>query len=94
MRRREFIRVLGSVAAGWPAIALAQQGQRVRLVGILEGVSADTPSSKARYTAFVEGLQQLGWTPGRNVQIEMRWGEGDQDENMQQNSSRLLRTCL
>jgi putative tryptophan/tyrosine transport system substrate-binding protein len=78
MRRREFIRFLGSVAAGWPPIALAQQRERVRLVCILEGVSADTPSSKARYTAFVEGLQQLGWTPGRNVQIEMRWGEGDE----------------
>jgi ABC-type uncharacterized transport system substrate-binding protein len=41
-------------------------------------VSADTPNAKARYTAFVEGLQQLGWAPGRNVQIEMRWGGGDQ----------------
>jgi putative ABC transport system substrate-binding protein len=78
MRRREFIRFLGSAAAGWPSIALAQPGERVRLVCILEAVSADTPNAKARKTAFVEGLQQLGWTPGRNVQIEMRWGGGDE----------------
>jgi putative ABC transport system substrate-binding protein len=78
MRRREFIRFLGSMAAGWPSIALAQQGERVRLIGILEGISADTPGAKARYTAFVEGLQQLGWTPGRNVQIEIRWSGGDE----------------
>ena len=45
---------------------------------MLESVSADTPNAKARYTAFVEGLQPLGWTPGRNVQIEMRWGGGDE----------------
>jgi putative ABC transport system substrate-binding protein len=78
MERREFIRILGSMATGWPSIALAQQGERVRLVCILEGISADTPSAKARYTAFVEELQQLGWTPGRNVQIEIRWGGGDE----------------
>jgi putative ABC transport system substrate-binding protein len=78
MRRREFIRFLGSVAAGWPPMALAQQGERVRLVCILEAVAEDTPNAKARYTAFAEGLQQLGWTPGRNVQIEMRWGGGDE----------------
>jgi len=63
MRRREFITLLGSVATGWPLIARAQRGERVRLVGILEGISADTPSAKARHTAFVEGLQQLGWEP-------------------------------
>ncbi len=78
MRRREFIGLVGGAAVAWPPIALAQQRERVRLVCILEPVSADTPNAKARYTAFVEGLQQLGWTPGRNVQIEMRWGGGDQ----------------
>ncbi len=78
MRRREFIGLVGGAAVAWPPIALAQQRERVRLVCILEAVSADTPNAKARYTAFVEGLQQLGWTPGRNVQIEMRWGGGDQ----------------
>jgi putative ABC transport system substrate-binding protein len=78
MKRREFITLLGSVAAGWPVIVRAQQGGRVPLVCILEGVSQDTPNADARYTAFAEGLQQLGWTSGRNLKIEVRWGEGDQ----------------
>jgi putative ABC transport system substrate-binding protein len=77
VKRREFITLLGSTAA-WPLTARAQHGQRVRLVCILEGISADTPGSKARYAAFLEGLQHLGWTPGRNVQIEVRYAEGDE----------------
>jgi putative tryptophan/tyrosine transport system substrate-binding protein len=77
MQRREFITLLGG-AATWPLMARAQQGQRVRRVCILEGISADMPGSKARYAAFLEGLQQLGWTPGRNVQIEVRYAEGDE----------------
>jgi putative tryptophan/tyrosine transport system substrate-binding protein len=77
MRRRRFITLLGG-AATWPLMARAQQGQRVRLICILEGISADTPGSKTRYAAFLEGLQQLGWTPGRNVQIEVRYAEGDE----------------
>src|ERR1700720_1560541 len=77
MQRREFITLVGG-AATWPLMARAQQGQRVRLVCILEGISADTPGAKMRYAAFLEGLQQLGWTPGRNVQIEVRYAEGDE----------------
>jgi putative ABC transport system substrate-binding protein len=78
MKRRQFITLLGGAAAAWPFAARAQQGQRVRLVCILEGISADTPGYKTRYAAFLEGLQQLGWTPGRNVQIEVRYAEGDE----------------
>jgi len=74
--RRDFITLLGGAAA-WPLAARAQ-GQRVRLICILEGISADTPGAKTRYAAFLEGLQQLGWTPGRNVQIEVRYAEGDE----------------
>jgi putative tryptophan/tyrosine transport system substrate-binding protein len=77
MRRREFIAALGGAAA-WPVVARAQQGQRERLICILEGVSAETPSAKLRHVAFLEGLRRLGWTPGRNVRIEVRWGEGDE----------------
>src|SRR5215468_2276809 len=77
LKRRQFITLLGAAAA-WPIAARAQQGQRVRLVCILEGISANTPGSKARYAAFLEGLQQLGWTSGRNVQIEVRYAEGDE----------------
>ena len=65
-------------AATWTLVARAQQGQRVRLVCILEGISVNTPGAKTRYAAFLEGLQQLGWTPGRNVQIEVRYAEGDE----------------
>ena len=78
MRRREFITLIGGVATGWPLIARAQQGDRVRLVCVLEAITKETPGAKERYAAFLEGLQQLGWTPGRNVQIETRWGEGDE----------------
>src|SRR5215470_9815932 len=78
MRRRKFISLLGGAAATWPLAVDAQQGQRVRLVCILEGISANTPGAKARYAALLEGLQQLGWTPGRNVQIEVRYAEGDE----------------
>ena len=76
MRRRDFFKLLGGAAAAWPRAVGAQQAERVRLVGVLEGISADTPSAKARYTAFLEELQRLGWTPGRNVRIEVRWGGG------------------
>ena len=78
MRRREFITLLGSVAAAWPRIARAQQGERVRLVGILRPISEDVPVAKPEQMAFLEGLRQLGWTPGRNVRIEVRWSGGDE----------------
>src|SRR5262245_14547561 len=77
LKRRKFITLLAGAAA-WPLAARAQQGQRVRLICILEPISADMPGAKIRYAAFLEGLQQLGWTPGRNVQIEVRYAEGDE----------------
>jgi putative ABC transport system substrate-binding protein len=76
LKRREVITLIGGAAA-WPLAVRAQQGERLRLVGVLEGVSADAPNAKARSTAFLEGLQQSGWTPGRNVRVEVRWGGGD-----------------
>jgi putative tryptophan/tyrosine transport system substrate-binding protein len=66
--------------AAWPLTTRAQQSERVRLVCMLEGISADTPSAQARYPAFLEGLQRLGWTLGRNVRIEVRWGGGNEAE--------------
>jgi putative tryptophan/tyrosine transport system substrate-binding protein len=77
MRRREFITLLGG-ATTWPLIARAKQGERARRVCVLEAISADSPGARARYAAFLEGLQRLGWMPGRNVQIEVRWAEGDE----------------
>ena len=77
MKRRDFITLLGGAAAAWPLAARAQQGERVRRVGVLMNLTADDPESSARVTAFAQGLQQLGWTVGRNLRIDYRWGAMD-----------------
>jgi putative ABC transport system substrate-binding protein len=77
MRRREFISLIGSVAATWPLATRAQQRERLRRVAVLEPIARDTPSAQARYTAFLHAFEQLGWTDGRNVQIVARWSGGD-----------------
>jgi putative tryptophan/tyrosine transport system substrate-binding protein len=79
MRRREFVSLLGGAAAAWPVAARAQQPERVRRVGVLMPLAADDPQSLRRLTAFVQGLQQLGWTDSRNVRIDVRWAAGDPD---------------
>jgi putative ABC transport system substrate-binding protein len=78
MKRREFITLLGGVAV-WPLPARAQQAERVRRIGMLigSGVDADDLDAKRRIEAFRQGLQQLGWTDGRNVQIDVRFARGD-----------------
>ncbi len=76
MRRREFIRLLGG-AATWPLVARAQQAERVRRIALLTGVAGEDVQTKARIAAFLLELQKLGWTEGRNVQIELRAGAGD-----------------
>ena len=76
MRRREVITLLGGVAAAWPFAARAQQSDRVRRIGWLVG-AADDAYSRALSQAFRQGLQQLGWIDGRNVQIDVRFGAGD-----------------
>ena len=78
MKRREFIWLLGGAAA-WPLVARAQQGERMRRIGVLMSLAADDAESPVRLKAFVQGLQELGWTEGRNVQIDTRWGDGDVD---------------
>jgi putative ABC transport system substrate-binding protein len=77
MRRRELITLLGGAAAAWPLAALAQQGERIRRIGVLHSLASDDPEGQARLTAFVQGLQELGWTDGRNVRIDYRWAAGD-----------------
>jgi len=77
MNRREVIALLGGAVSGWPLAARAQQGERVRRIGVLMSVAADGPEGQARLAAFLKGLQQLGWTDGRNVRIDQRWGAGD-----------------
>jgi putative ABC transport system substrate-binding protein len=78
MRRREFITLLGGTAI-WPLAARAQQSEPKRRVGVLMGLSADDAEAQDRIAAFVQGLQQLGWTDGRNLQIDYRRGAGDTD---------------
>jgi len=75
VKRREFITLLGG-ASVWPLAARAQQGERMRRIGVLM-VSADDPEGQARVTALKQGLQDLGWTDGRNIQIETRFGGAD-----------------
>jgi len=80
MRRRDFITLLGGAAA-WPMAARAQQGERVRRVGVLLPFTADDPEAQARMLAFAQGLQTLGWTVGHNLRIDIRWGAGDADRS-------------
>ena len=81
MRRREFIILLGGAAVAWPLAARAQQADRMRRVGVLVSRIADDPEEQARLAAFVQGLQELGWTEGRNVRIDYRWAAGDADRS-------------
>ena len=76
MKRREFITLLGGAAA-WPLAAGAQQGDHVRRIGVLMFLAPDDPEARPRMVALVDGLQRLGWTEGRNIQIEIRWGAGN-----------------
>jgi len=77
MKRREFITLLGGAAVSWPLAARAQQGERVRRIGTITSFAADDRASQPRLAAFRQGLQQLGWTEGRNVIFEARWAAGD-----------------
>jgi ABC transporter substrate binding protein len=80
MKRREFITLVGGAVAAWPFPARAQQGERVRRIGHLSGGSdPNDPDGQANVAAFLQGLQQLGWTDGRNVRIDYRWGLGNAD---------------
>ena len=79
MRRREFIGLLGSAAAAWPVVVRAQQPERVRRIGVLMNTTAD-PDQQANVATFRQALQQLGWTDGRNVRIDVRWAGGQASE--------------
>ena len=76
LRRREFIAGLGSTAA-WPLAARAQQGDRVRRIGVLMSIDENDPFNKSLISAFTHALAGMGWTDGRNVRMELRWGGGD-----------------
>src|SRR4029079_16330589 len=74
MRRREFITLVGGAAAAWPLTARARKPKRMRRIGVLMSQTTDDPIAHARNAAFLQGLQELGWTVSRNVQLEYRWG--------------------
>jgi len=89
IRRREFITLIGGAGAAWPLAARAQQVERMRRIGVLMNMTADDPESQARLSAFVQGLQELGWTIGRNVQINYRWSDGDAERYRRQTAEML-----
>jgi putative tryptophan/tyrosine transport system substrate-binding protein len=77
MRRREFIRLLGSAAAVWPHTVVAQQPNRVRRIGVLMELAADDPPARANIVAFRRGLHTLGWLEGSNLAVDYRWAPDD-----------------
>jgi putative ABC transport system substrate-binding protein len=83
VRRRDFITLLGGAAAAWPLAARAQQGERMRRVGVLTNLAQTDSEGRARDEAFVQGLRQLGWTEGDNLRIDRRWTAGDAERGRQ-----------
>ena len=77
MKRREFITLLGGAAVGWPLAGGAQQGDRMRRIGVLMAFAESDPQAEARVAAFRKGLQKLGWAEGRNIRIDIRWATSD-----------------
>jgi putative tryptophan/tyrosine transport system substrate-binding protein len=80
MKRRDFITLLGGAAAAWPVPARAQQGERVRRIGVLLPAASDDVEFQARVGAFLQGLQQSGWSIGRNLRIDTRWATANADD--------------
>jgi putative tryptophan/tyrosine transport system substrate-binding protein len=77
MRRRDFIAGIGGAAVSWPLAARAQPAERMRRIGLLSGGNENDPELKPRRAAFTQALADLGWTDGRNVRMDLRWGGGD-----------------
>ena len=88
MKRRQFITLLGGAAA-WPLAARAQQGDRVRRIGVLLGRDENDPLAKSEVSAFMQALADLGWTVGRNVRIDLRW-YGDDTNRIQALAQELV----
>jgi len=89
MQRREFIAVIGGVAATWPLRAHAQQSGGTRQIGVLMGIGEDDPEAKPRADALRQGLEARGWRDGRNIRLHFRWTAGDLDR-----TSRLAREIV
>jgi len=90
MRRRDLITLLGGAAAAWPLAARAQQGERMRRIGALMGYAESDSDARAWYAAFRDALQKLGWTQGRNIQVDARWAAPDDAESMRRFAMELV----
>src|ERR1700731_3460657 len=90
LKRREVITLLGGAACAWPITARAQQPERVRRIGVLMYPARDDPEGQARIAAFLDSLEQLGWTDGRNVRIDIRWPAGFGADRVRQDASELV----
>jgi putative ABC transport system substrate-binding protein len=89
MRRREFITLLGGAAAAWPFPAHAQS-ERVRRVGVLMHTTSDEPEAQVRLAAFLQGLQEAGWSVGRNLRIDTRWAGGNDIVRLRKDAAELV----
>ena len=89
VKRRDFVSLLGGAAAAWPLAARAQQREKMRRIGVLLPFSSDDAESQARMGAFLQTLALSGWTIGRNVQIDTRWGARDA-ERIQRYAAELV----
>src|ERR1700681_4881111 len=87
--RRDFIALLGSAVSVWPIAARAQQSNGTQRIGVLMNLAADDPEGQDRVAAFQRGLQELGWTVGRNLQIDYRWAAAD-PENFRRFGAELV----
>ena len=81
MRRRDFIKVVASSGIAWPLAARAQPVEQSKRIGVLMNVAAEDPEGQPAVAAFQQALQQLGWSDGRNVRFDIRWGENDVDRD-------------
>jgi putative ABC transport system substrate-binding protein len=90
MRRRDFIKGIVGSATAWPLVARAQQSDRLRRIGVLMGYPGDDSEAQTYIAAFRDGLQKLGWTEGRNILIDTRWGTPGDVESMQRFAKELV----
>src|SRR5260370_39169226 len=90
MRRRDFIKVIGGGAAAWPIAARGQQPNRMRRIGVLMAHAESDPEFKAYVAAFRAGLEKLGWTEGRNIRIDFRWGALDDAAARERSAKELI----
>src|SRR5262245_60849936 len=92
LKRREFMSLLGGAAAVWPMVAWAQRPERLPRIGVLMGFAADDLEGRTRLRAFLQALQQFGWTDSSNVQIDIRWG-GPSADNIRKLAAELVKVA-